>query len=79
MWNFQIKKYLVPKGFVCAGSDEMLHSVIFHLGIHCLPEYLLTIFILHAGTLANSEDPDEMLHKVAFYQDLQYLLRSNQW
>ena len=36
----------VPKDFVSAGSDEMLHSIVFHLGIHCLPEYLLTIFIL---------------------------------
>ena len=26
-------------------------------------------------TLANSEDPDEMLHNAAFHQGLQYLLR----
>ena len=29
-------------------------------------------------TLANSEDPDEMLHKAAFHQDLHRLLRQNQ-
>ena len=27
------------------------------------------------GTLANSEDPDKMLHHAAFHQDLHYLLR----
>ena len=30
------------------------------------------------GTLANSEDPDEMLHNAALHQGLQYLLRRNQ-
>ena len=30
------------------------------------------------GTLANSEDPDEMLHGVAFHQCLHCLLRQNQ-
>ena len=30
------------------------------------------------GTLANSEDPDEMLHDAAFHQGLQCLLRQNQ-
>ena len=29
------------------------------------------------GTLANSEDPDEMSHKAAFHQGLQGLLRQN--
>ena len=29
------------------------------------------------GTLANSEDPDEMPHDVAFHQGLDYLLRQN--
>ena len=29
------------------------------------------------GTLANSEDPDEMPHKVAFHQDLHCLLIQN--
>ena len=29
------------------------------------------------GTLANSEDPDEMPHNVAFHQDLHCLLRQN--
>ena len=29
-------------------------------------------------TLVNSEDPDEMPHKVAFYQGLHYLLRQKQ-
>ena len=28
-------------------------------------------------TLANSEDPDEMLHKAAFHQGLHCLLRQN--
>ena len=27
------------------------------------------------GTLANSEDPDDMQHNAAFYQDLHCLLR----
>ena len=27
------------------------------------------------GNLANSEDPDEMLHNAAFHQGLHYLLR----
>ena len=27
------------------------------------------------GTLANSEDPDEILHSATFHQCLQYLLR----
>ena len=31
----------------------------------------LTLFFLVMGPLANSEDPDEMLHKVAFHQGLQ--------
>ena len=30
------------------------------------------------GTLANSEDPDEMLLNAAFHQDLHCLLRPNQ-
>ena len=30
------------------------------------------------GTLANSEDPDEMPHYAAFQQDLQFLLRYKQ-
>ena len=30
------------------------------------------------GTLANSEDPDEMLHNAAFHQGLHCLLRQNQ-
>ena len=30
------------------------------------------------GTLANSEDPDEMLHNAAFYQGLHCLLRLKQ-
>ena len=29
------------------------------------------------GTLANSEDPDEMLHNVAFHQGLHLLLRQD--
>ena len=29
-------------------------------------------------TLANSEDPDEMPHNVAFHQGLHYLLRQEQ-
>ena len=29
------------------------------------------------GTLANSEDPDEMLHNVAFHQGLHCLLKPN--
>ena len=29
------------------------------------------------GTLANSEDPNEMLHKAAFHQGLYFLLRKN--
>ena len=29
------------------------------------------------GTLANSEDPDEMQHDAAFHQVLHYLLRLN--
>ena len=29
------------------------------------------------GTLANSEDPDEMPHSVAFHLGLNYLLRQN--
>ena len=29
------------------------------------------------GTLANSEDPDEMLHNAAFHQGLHCLLRQN--
>ena len=28
------------------------------------------------GTLANSEDPDEMLHNAAFHLDLHFLLRA---
>ena len=38
---------------------------------------VLTLFILDTGdlgTLANSEDPDEMLHKAAFHQGLHCLL-----
>ena len=31
------------------------------------------------GTLANSEDPDEMPHDAAFHQGLQCLLRQNQF
>ena len=27
------------------------------------------------GTMANGEDPDEMLHNAAFHQGLHYLLR----
>ena len=30
------------------------------------------------GTLANSEDPDEMLHNAAFHQVLNFLLMSKQ-
>ena len=30
------------------------------------------------GTLANSEDPNEMKHDVAFHQDLHLLLRLKQ-
>ena len=30
------------------------------------------------GTMVNSEDSDEMLHKVAFHQGLHCLLRQNQ-
>ena len=30
------------------------------------------------GTLANSEDPDEMQHNAAFHQGLHYLLRLKQ-
>ena len=30
------------------------------------------------STTARTEDPDEMLHDVAFYQGLRYLLRQNQ-
>ena len=30
------------------------------------------------GTLANSEDPDEMQHDAAFHQGLHYLLRLKQ-
>ena len=30
------------------------------------------------GTLANSEDPDEMQHNAAFHQGLHYLLSQNQ-
>ena len=30
------------------------------------------------GTLANSEDPDEMQHNATFHQGLHYLLRLNQ-
>ena len=30
------------------------------------------------GTVANSEDPDEIMHKAAFHQCLQYLLRQSQ-
>ena len=30
------------------------------------------------GTLAKSEDPDEMLHNAAFYQDMHYMLGQNQ-
>ena len=37
---------------------------------------MLTLFTLdtlkHAGTLANSGDPDEMVHKAAFHQGLHY-------
>ena len=33
---------------------------------------------LFTGTLANSEDPDEMQHNAAFHQDLHCLLRSKQ-
>ena len=30
------------------------------------------------GTMTNSEDPDDMPHKVAFHLDLHCLLRQNQ-
>ena len=33
---------------------------------------------LRTGTIANSEDPDEMPHRVAFHQSLHCLLRLNQ-
>ena len=32
----------------------------------------------YMNTLANSKDPDEMLHNAAFHQDLHCLLRQNQ-
>ena len=41
-----------------------------------------SLFILDTGktgTLANSEDPDEMPHKAAFHQGLHYLLRYKQF
>ena len=41
---------------------------------------MLSLFLsgyLQTGTLANNEDPDEMSHYAAFYQDLFYLLRQN--
>ena len=31
------------------------------------------------GTLANSEDPDEMQHNTAFHQGLHFLLMVAQW
>ena len=31
-----------------------------------------------AGSLASSEDPDEMLHKAVFHQGLHYVLRYKQ-
>ena len=33
-------------------------------------QLILSIFLFILYTGSNSEDPDEMLHKVAFYQDL---------
>ena len=30
------------------------------------------------GTMANSDDPDEMPHGAAFHQDLHFLFRQNQ-
>ena len=38
---------------------------------------ILTLFILVKGTLANSEDPDEMQHKAIFHQGLHCLLYIN--
>ena len=46
--------------------------------IYCIQSNLLNLFILDTGTLANSEDPDEMLLKAAFHQGLHCLLRSTQ-
>ena len=42
----------------------------------CMPCSLVASFLTLSmpGTLANSEDPDEMPHKVAFYQGLHCLL-----
>ena len=39
------------------------------------PSPLVGVPRLFTGTLANSEDPDQMLLKAAFHQDLHYLAR----
>ena len=56
-----------------ANSDEMPPYAVFHASLYYLDLYgwgevYDSFFILYIGS--NSEDPDEMQHKVAFYQDL---------
>ena len=42
--NFQIKLYFSPNLANSAHPDEMLHSTAFHLGIHCMPKYMVRGF-----------------------------------
>ena len=46
-----------------------------------IPDCILTLkgpeTPIKTGTLANSEDPDEMQHNAAFHQGLHCLLRQN--
>ena len=44
---------------------------------HHYPLNLLYTGNPKTGTLTNSEDPDEILHNVAFHQVLYYLLKTN--
>ena len=54
---FIVTEYAALKLANSADSDEMQHYAAFHLGLHCLPEYLFWGFQNRYSELANSEDP----------------------
>ena len=57
----------------------LIHFLNHFLPFHSILETFVNLFILHTylltGTLANSEDQDEMPHHAAFHQGLHFLQR----
>ena len=62
--------------------DQLASQKPSDLDLHCFSKLDITRFsmlvVSFAGTLASSEDPDEMPHYAAFHQGLHCLLRQNQ-